>query len=362
MRPLRTVGLFLAPLLAGVLLLIPAPVSAQRQPTPQPQPQPNPNIETTQPRTYSVAGMVSDAQTNVRLDSVKVELRQFTGGTVATEFTSGEGNFEFENVAEGSYQIFVEQVGYQSTQQRVDVDGPTHGILIELRGISNASRTTAGNATISKRELLIPHKAHDAMEKGLMLLYTKSDYAGSVKQFERATQEYPDYYEAYTEMGVAYMKLKDTANSERVLRKALDLSDQKYGSALVWMASLYTDNQRSAEAEPLARKAVELDENSAQANSELARALLAMGRADEAEKSILTAIKLQPQNPVLYLLLANVHITLQNYPGLVDDLGNYLKLAPTGQFADQARKQRDEIQQQLQNSQAAPAAPAGQNP
>ena len=59
---------------------------------------------------------------------------------------------------------------------------------------------------VSKRELSIPHKAHDAMEKGLALLYDKSDYQGSVKQFERATQEYPDYYEAYTEMATAQMR------------------------------------------------------------------------------------------------------------------------------------------------------------
>jgi tetratricopeptide (TPR) repeat protein len=363
MRPLRIAGLFFAPLLIGVLLLIPLPLSAQRQTNPNPQPQPgNPNIETTQPRTYVVAGMVSDAQTNIRLDSVKVELREFTGGTVATVFTSGEGNFEFENIAEGSYLIFVEQVGYASAQQNVDVMGPTHGILVELRSIGSASGVAVGKATVSKRELLIPHKAHDAMEKGLTLLYAKSDYPGSVKQFERATQEYPDYYEAYTEMGVAYVKLKDATNAERVLRKALDLSDQQYVDALVSLSSLYTDNQRFTEAEPLARKAVELDGNSSQANFELARVLLGIGQADEAEKSVLAAIKLQPQNPILFLLLANVHIALQNYPALVDDLDNYLKLAPAGQFADQARKQRDEIQQQLQNSQASPAEPDGQHP
>jgi len=58
------------------------------------------------------------------------------------------------------------------------------------------------------------------MQKGLTLLYGKADYKGSIKQFERATQQYPEYYEAYTAMGVAYMDLGDVVNSERVLRKA----------------------------------------------------------------------------------------------------------------------------------------------
>lgn len=361
MRPLRNFGLSVVPLLLGAVLLAPSPVSAQKQPTPR-TPQPSPDIGETQPRTYSVAGMVSDAQSNERLDSVKVELREFTGGTVATAFTSGEGDFQFDNIGEGSYQIYVEQVGYQTTQQRLDVEGPTHGVLVELHAIPNPSGAPIGNATISKRELLIPHKAHDAMQKGLTLLYAKSDYAGSVKQFERATQAYPDYYEAYTEMGVAYMKLNDAANSERVLRKAIDLSDQKYGTALVWMASLYSNNKRFTEAEPLARQAIDLDANSWQADSELTRALLGLNRADAAEKSALAAIKLQPKNSTLYLLLANVHIALKNYPALVDDLDGYLKIDPKGQFADQARRQRDELKQELQNSQATPAPTAGQNP
>jgi tetratricopeptide (TPR) repeat protein len=360
MRPLRTAGLSLLPILAGLLLLIPAPLSAQRNPNPEPQIDTSAGAE--QPLVFPVNGIVSDARSNTRLDGVKVDLRNFSGETVATAFTGGEGSFRFENILAGSYKLVVDRAGYQRVEQQLDVRSPIFGVLVELRGNPGASVAEVGSASVSKRELLIPGKARDDMENGLTLLYTKSDYAGSVKLFERATQEYPNYYEAYTEMGVAYMNLKDAANSERVLRKALELSDQKYGNALAWMATLDTNNQRFAEAEPLARKAVELDANSPQANLALARAQLGLGHADDAEKSALAAIKLQPENPVFYLFLANVHIALQNDPALVDDLDTYLKLAPAGQFADQARKQRDEVRQQLQNSQAAPAAPAAQNP
>jgi hypothetical protein len=59
------------------------------------------------------------------------------------------------------------------------------------------------------------------------------------------------------------------------------------------------------------------------------------------------------------LLLANVHMNEQNYPALLDDLNSYLKLAPTGSLADQARKQRDQVQQALS---ATPASPATTSP
>jgi Flp pilus assembly protein TadD len=173
-----------------------------------------------------------------------------------------------------------------------------------------------------------------------------------VKQFERATQEYANYYEAYSQMGVAYMEMKNAADAEPALRKAIELSNEKYVDALFWIASLYTNNSRYAEAEPMARKAVKLDANSWQSQTELARALLGLGRASEARDSILTAIKLRPDNANLYLILGDTHIASQNYAALADDLDHYLTIAPKGQFAEQARKERDLVRRQLQASEA----------
>lgn len=306
--------------------------------------------------------MVSDADSHTRIDGVRVDLRAITGGTVATAFTSGNGNFQFNNIPGGSYDVVVEQMGYQAAHQQLYVQGPVYGLMIDLHGLPNSSNASSASPSVSKRELLIPHKAHDAMKKGVELLYGKSDYQGSIKQFERATQTYPDYYEAYTQMGVAYMNLNDVANSEKALRKALDLSEQHDQSALYWLASLLSNAQNFAEAEPLARKAVELDANSWQANSELARALIGLDRPEEAETSALAAIKLRPENANLHLLLANIHLELQNKAALLDDLNTYLKLAPTGPFANQARKQRDEVQQELQGAEVSPAKPSNQNP
>jgi hypothetical protein len=352
---------FITPLLICALFFISEPIAAQRPSNPS-TPQPNTGSGTIQPHSFSVGGMVFDAESHTRIDGVRVDLRALTGATVATAFTSGNGDFHFNNIPGGTYEVVIEQMGYQPTHQQVDIQGSTFGLMLELRSMPRASNLSPGNPTVSKRELSIPHKAHDAMEKGLALLYAKSDYQGSVKQFERATQEYPDYYEAYTAMGVAYMNLGDAVNSEHVLRKALDLSDQQYVGALYTLASLLSNGQRFADAEPLARKGVELDANSWQADSELARALLGLGRAAEAETSALTAVKLRPEIANLHLLLANIHIELQNKPALLDDLDIYLKLAPTGPFTSQARKQRDEVQQELQHTRASPTTLPGQNP
>ena len=48
--------------------------------------------------------------------------------------------------------------------------------------------------------------------------------------------------------------------------------------------------------------------------------------------------------PPVYLLLANIHIQRKDYPALLRDLDDYLRLAPTGAEADQARKTKERVQ------------------
>jgi tetratricopeptide (TPR) repeat protein len=239
----------------------------------------------------------------------------------------------------------------------VDLFNEELGLRIELRKIANDGTPDKGPNTVSVRELSIPRKARDHMDKGLALLYGKSDYQGSLKPFQDAIQAYPDYYEAYAQMGVAYMKLADTANSEKAFQRSAQVSHERYQDAYLGLAELSLDGQRFADAETFARKAVDIDSNSWRANSQLARALTQLHRASEAEPSAAAAVKLKPDNPTLYLVLANIHMQLQDDRAQLDDLNQYLKLAPQGSFAAQARQQRDQLQQFLSASPSSPATP-----
>jgi Flp pilus assembly protein TadD len=183
-------------------------------------------------------------------------------------------------------------------------------------------------------------------------LYQKSDYPGSIKQFQRAVDAYPNYYEALAQMGLAYLKMKDGAHAEQSLRKSIEVSQERYADAFSLLAAFYASVRNFADAEQQARKAIELDPNSWHAQSELAQALLGLGRAAEAETSAQAAARLQPDNPTIYLVLADIHIELRNNAALLEDLNGYLKLAPNGPYAAKARQQRDELQQQSAGSQA----------
>jgi Flp pilus assembly protein TadD len=356
---MRVVSIFVpfpALCLLSSCLLCSAPLAAQQK---TPPPVSNPNATSVSPRILSVNGMVSDASSHSRLDLVRVELRSMNGALVGTVFTTTNGTFHFENVVSGDYNVVADQAGYESFSQQVQVgDSPVYGLQVDLVKAADSDAVVSGGpGIVSARELSIPSKAHGDMEKGMALLYGKSDYHGSLKPFEKAIQEYPDYYEAYAQLGVAYMKLADTVNAEKAFRESIEVSHEKFADAYFGLGELFLNTKRFADAESASRKAVEIDPQSWRDHSQLARTLVELHRPAEAEPSAVAAVKLQPDNPTLYLVLANIHIQLQNNPALLDDLTHYLKLAPDGPFAEQARRERDEIQQALAASQSSPAAP-----
>ncbi|HEY6905355.1 MAG TPA: carboxypeptidase regulatory-like domain-containing protein [Candidatus Acidoferrales bacterium] len=303
-----------------------------------------------------LSGTVSDAETHARLDGARLDLQSTHGPSVETFFSGDGGRFVFSRIPAGSYVLVVDLSGYQSVSQQVDLFNDERALQIELRRAADAN--TKGPNTVSVRDLSIPRKAHDQMEKGLALLYGKSDYQGSLKSFEKAIEEYPDYYEAYAQIGVAYMKLADTANSEKAFQKSIEVSHEKYQDAYLGLAELSLNGHHFADAETFSRNAVEIDPNSWRAQSQLARALVELHRASEAEPSAVAAVKLRPDNATLYLVLANIHMQLQNDRALLDDLNQYLKLAPKGAFAEQARRQRDELQKFLSTSKSSPTPPS----
>lgn len=342
-------------LVAIALLLFSTPATAQRR---RPSPTGATGLGTPSaqpPQVFSVKGWVAEAGSQRRIEYVRVELHAFTGPIVGQIFTGSNGDFEFDNVATGTYNLIVAPIEYETVSQQVQVlYAPVWGLEVEVHRPAEALgvKEAYQGSKVSVRELSIPQKAQGAMEKGLVLLYKNSDYSGSIKQFERAVQAYPDYYEAYAQIGVAYKELGDLDSSEQALRKSVELSEEHYLDAMCLLAALLSDAGRFAEAEPIARKALEIDSQSWQANSALSKALLGLNRYTEAEANASTAVKLQPNNPMLHLVLANIHIKLQNYSAVVDDLNAYLRLDPTGPFAKQARTERDAIQRASTPAQA----------
>ena len=244
---------------------------------------------------YTISGNLREAEGERPLENVQVQLWTLASGIAAVTFTSSNGNFAFSGVPQDTYYLVVEEEGYARIREEINFSNrPPVGIQLSLKREARFPGEKVGTGpVVSTRELSIPRRAREAMTRGLSLMNEKSDYKGSVSQFQRAVREYPQYYEAYMQMGIAYRKMGDTAKSEEALRTSVDLSQRQYPEALTHLASFYSAEKRFADAEPLAREAVTLDPDSCEAHQELARALHGLDRSDEAEASALEAARIQ---------------------------------------------------------------------
>jgi tetratricopeptide (TPR) repeat protein len=91
---------------------------------------------------------------------------------------------------------------------------------------------------------------------------------------------------------------------------------------------------------------------------ELGKLDLSRNHLESAQKSAEQARSLAPNTPIIYRLLANIHMRQKNYPGLLSDLDAYVKLDPDSPAGVRAKQMRQEVSQELaKQAQAVDAKP-----
>jgi Flp pilus assembly protein TadD len=307
----------------------------------------NAQNKSTRHAVFSIGGTIRDNIDHGAMENILVTLKLLTGSTVNTAFTRSNGDFQFDGLGDGDYIVEIIVRDYEPVRETVSITDASRVGLSFFLARNAKVVNPASQLSISAHQLSVPHKAHDEFEKGMNLIYMKSDYRAAIPQFQLAIKDFPTYYEAYAEEGGAYYQLEDMGPAEEALRKSIDLSSGQYADASFTLASLLTDTKRYADAVTTARKGISVDASSWRGPFELARALTALKQTDEAEKSAQQSRDLMPDNPPVYLLLANIHIQRHDYPALLRDLDDYLRLSPIGPEADQARKTREHVQAML---------------
>ena len=195
------------------------------------------------------------------MESIQVILKGATGTPIATTFTRDEGDFQFDGLRDGDYSIEIRVKDYEQFQEQVSLNGASRlGLSIFLVKPGKTPAIPAlHELSISAHQLSVPHKAHDEFEKGMALIYLKSDYRGAIAQFQLAIRDFPTYYEAYAEVGNAYYQLQDLGHAEEALQKSVDLSSGQYADAMFTLAAILTDTKRYEEAESVSRRGVSVD-------------------------------------------------------------------------------------------------------
>ena len=176
-------------------------------------------------------------------------------------------------------------------------------------------------ASVSAHELSAPRKARDEYEKGLQLLYSKSDYRGAIVQFQHAIKDFPTFYEAYARDGE---RVHTTQGNSPCRRGHEEIRRSQFRAIFrgTFHACGTSERYEPVFEKPrhLREKDVDVDGGSWRGPFELARALSGLKQLEEAEKSAIEARDMKPDNPSVYLMLANIHIQRQDYSALQSDL------------------------------------------
>ncbi len=287
----------------------------------------------------SISGTVYSRGDSRPVGQVAISLKSHAAGIFRSILADIEGHFEVRGLPRGTYDVVVDEAGYEPVRTKVQLDGPSLKLALYLKS-SAPPQIRQNNYTVSVRELKIPDKAREEYQKGLDRL-AKNDLPASLNHFTKAAVVYPNYYEAIYHEGVVQTKLGRIGEAKQAFQKAIDLSGWRYAWAEFGYSYLLYLEGKPQEAEALARKGLEIDQNSADGHTILGMVLLLLNRPDEAEKSAREALLRDPNSAEAYLVLSDVYGRRRNYREQLQDLDTYLKLDPTGPASQRVHQARE---------------------
>ncbi len=264
--------------------------------------------------------------------------------TVADE----DGVFIFNRIPAGHYTITVEGGDqFDNATEQVDIDreaspgGRNMNVTINLK--LKGSAAALGKVPKPARELYT--KGTDAASKG--------DNKGAAEFFNQAIKLYPQFPQAMTELGMAYMKLNKYDKAAETYEELLKLGPGdatvhlNYGIALNNLGiALQTEGKTEEGAKKLAqseeelRHAIKLNNSSPAAHYYLAVTLIKLKHYNEATTELEASIKHGGDNIALaHKYLGGLYMNdSSKKKEAADELEKYLQLDPKARDADRIKE------------------------
>jgi tetratricopeptide (TPR) repeat protein len=224
-------------------------------------------------------------------------------------------------------------------------------------GTSNgpSAFSDTSSAQVSAQTLRVPRKAMKAFNTGTKLL-TANNASASIPEFQKAIKAFPDYYEAYYNMGVANLDLGNLGDAEKAFNRSVELSKGLYPRPHFSLGLTLALQKRYSEAKEVIQRGLDLDNKDAVGHCAMALVFIGEARLPEAEKSAQRAVLSNANFATGHLLLALIHARQNEITAVVADLDQYLRLVPNGPHNEEARALRARAEQLLgqQNGNSSP--------
>ncbi len=163
----------------------------------------------------------------------------------------------------------------------------------------------------------------------------------AIAKFQEAAGMIPNCSDCYYNIGFAYSQKKDYDKAVEAFNKAIELKPD-FGNAYTGLATVYNSQKKFDEAAKASAKASELSGaagggGGAEALYNQGVILWNGGKIPEAKKMFEDAIKADPNHADAHYQLGMALLNEGKLSDATGEFETYLKLAPTGQYAAQAK-------------------------
>jgi tetratricopeptide (TPR) repeat protein len=296
----------------------------------------------------TVSGVVFSEGRNERIEHTRVRLCDGGGNLLEEATTAQNGEFGFRGLSRGRYILTFEAMGYVSTQMQVDLSYTSDkGINVYLQPIKTETHLAPAGPTVSAHELSMPEVARKLVSSGRRKVYVDKNLEGGMADFQQALGIAPDYYEAYRDIAMTYSAMGEADKALESLRQSIEVSHDTYGDGYIGLGTLLVEKGEMTDGERAIRRGVGLNPNSWEGHYELGKIELGRDQLDESLKSATLAKTLAPSTPIIYRLLANIHLRRKDYADLLVDLDDYIKLDPKSPAGERAVQMRAEVAREV---------------
>jgi hypothetical protein len=151
-----------------------------------------------------------------------------SGNPIAEKLTDTSGRVEFGEVEAGNYHLVVSGDGVQETSGgsfEVDASRGSQIQLITVRRVPNGTAASfPGGAAISVADMRIPKSAAEQFDKAVQLM-GKQEWQKALERLQHALHIYPQYVQAYNNLGVVYERLGRRDSERSAFEQAVQIND-----------------------------------------------------------------------------------------------------------------------------------------
>ncbi len=190
-------------------------------------------------------------------DQIRVQLLDGYGGNLKEGMPAANGKLVFRVCSKATYRLRVTGQDIQeATAENLD---PGHGDRIVNLALhwKQQNNVTNETGTISASRLKVPRRAQSWMAKGNSAL-AKNDLIEAKLDFQKAIEAYPDFDQAYNNLGVVLMNSGDAAGGKAAFQKAIEINAH-FGRGLSNLARIAFDEKDFKQALEFARRSLSVE-------------------------------------------------------------------------------------------------------